>query len=105
MDTAEPNRANDLRDKDEPRPAKPKTDSALLIREKLRSDTEDPNLDTAMIDRENTDPKRAAPSSETDELSLPKRRTDKVEPKVLKARTASEAPTRAKLRIDKADPK
>jgi hypothetical protein len=60
-DTADPNRANDLRDIDAPRATKPNTDTDAATREKLLIDMPEPKLKKSITDRENNEPNLVMP--------------------------------------------
>jgi hypothetical protein len=61
---------------------------------------DDPSMEKSKIDRENTDPNLAMPSSATDEPSREQLLRDMDEPSLRKSRTDIEDPSRAKLRKD-----
>lgn len=65
----------------------------------------DPKWDASSKDRENTEPTRAIPNTDTAEPKRPTVRSDSDDPTEATWSTANEAPRRPKERSDRVDPR
>jgi len=89
----------------EPKLAKAKTDNALPKRAILLKDNDEPRLETPITDIANMDPKRAKPTTDIEEETRAKDRSDSDAPTLAKATTDMLEPRRQKLRREIDAPK